>query len=57
MRTGEALGADVVVLFQPPANLAGLHSNNGVISSRIARFALKDLRSNGALLKELIASF
>ena len=47
----------MVVLFQPPANLAGLDSNYGIISSRIARFALEDLGSDGSLLKKLLASF
>ncbi len=45
----------MVVLFQPPANLASLHSNHGIISSRVAGFALKDLGSDSSLLKKFVA--
>jgi hypothetical protein len=34
-----------------------LYSNHGIISSRVARFALEDLGSNGSLLKKFVASF
>jgi len=43
-----------VVLFKPPPNLAGLHSNHRIVPGRVIGWAVEQVGSDAALLQKLV---
>jgi hypothetical protein len=51
------LGKLMIILFEAPPHLAGLHSNNRIVAGGIISRTMEQIRSNAALLQRIVMPF